>query len=397
MKKTVYLIAASLFVAGCHHPSVEEMMRKSYQKCQSIESGHYEMTYLMKYMSKPDTTITQYVCEFLKLPDDTLFGFAFHSQLENDNGTVRSTLYTGNELVRYDDSAGTITSCALWMDHLQNIQHNFLFFDPLVRKNSRPLKNDEKLADTAYAYSMSTDRLNGRTCYRVNIIGPTWENKMLGMKGIRQETDIWIDKKSYIPIRYAQAADIVQQGDTLYQYEECRLNNLKEDANLTLLNLESIPKNVILKDYTPTKSPEPLKEGEVVPQWTLESLDGDSVSLADLKGKVVLLDFFYKSCGPCVAAMPYLQRLHEQYKDKGFVVVGIDPFDTKEELFEFLEKRGITYTILFCNKELPTQYHVDGYPNLFLLDREGKLIQLYSGYRQKLNEWIEEELVKQLK
>ena len=283
------------------------------------------------------------------------------------------------------------------MDHLQNIQHNFLIFDPLVRKNSRPLKNDEKLADTAYAYSMSTDRLNGRTCYRVNIIGPTWENKMLGMKGIRQETDIWIDKKSYIPIRYAQAADIVQQGDTLYQYEECRLNNLKEDANLTLLNLESIPKNVILKDYTPTKSQETLKEGEVVPQWTLESLDGDSVSLADLKGKVVLLDFFYKSCGPCVAAMPYLQRLHEQYKDKGFVVVGIDPFDTKEELFEFLEKRGITYTILFCNKDLPTQYHVDGYPNLFLLDREGKLIQLYSGYRQKLNEWIEEELVKQLK
>ena len=56
--------------------------------------------------------------------------------------------------------------------------------------------------------------------------------------------------------------------------------------------------------HRPYVAPEPLKVGEGVPQWTLESIDGTRVSLADLRGKIVLIDFFYKSYGPCIAAMP---------------------------------------------------------------------------------------------
>ena len=157
-----------------------------------------------------------------------------------------------------------------------------------------------------------------------------------------------------------------------------------------------MPAYIVLKDYVPYEAPEPLKVGEAVPQWTLESIDGTMVSLADLRGKIVLIDFFYKSCGPCIAAMPGLQRLHEKYQDKGFAMVGIDPYDNPEDVSELLNKRGISYTILFSDKALPSEYHVDGYPNLFLIDREGKLVKLYLGYRQDLDELIEEELVKLL-
>ena len=110
----------------------------------------------------------------------------------------------------------------------------------------------------------------------------------------------------------------------------------------------------------------------------------------------MLIDFFYKSCGPCIAAMPGLQRLYEKYHDKGFAMVGIDPFDDREEVKELLSARGITYTILFSDKKLSSEYHVDGYPNLFLIDREGKLVKLYLGYREDLEERIEEEIVKLL-
>ena len=396
MKKVIYLAVVVFFLTGCHQPNLEEVIKNSYEKCQSIEGGRYEMTRLMKYVSETDTAVMHYVCDFRKLPDDSLFGCAFNTRLEYKDGNVLNNLYTGNELVQYQDSTGRVISCELWMEHLQDIKHNFDFFDPLVRKNSKPLCDEERLADTSYSYSMKNDILDGKSYYLVCILGPTWENEMYRMKSLREETDIWIDKKTFIPIRYSQASDIIMQGDTMYQYVECRLNEFVEGVDTSRLSLQSIPSHIVLKDYTPYKAPEPLKVGEAVPQWTLESLDGTTISLADFNGKIVLIDFFYKSCGPCIAAMPGLQRLHEKYQDNGFAIIGIDPYDTPEEVSEMLNKRGITYTILFSGKELPNEYHVDGYPNLFLLDREGKLIQFYLGYRQDLDELLEKELVKLL-
>jgi thiol-disulfide isomerase/thioredoxin len=122
------------------------------------------------------------------------------------------------------------------------------------------------------------------------------------------------------------------------------------------------------------------------------------VSLADLKGKVVLLDFFYKSCAPCCAALPVLQSLHEKYKDKGFVMIGIDPIDDpeKDEMADFLAKRGITYTILFSERELSDTYRIAGYPTLYFLNREGKIAKMDIGFKKGKEEELEAELVKLL-
>ena len=77
-------------------------------------------------------------------------------------------------------------------------------------------------------------------------------------------------------------------------------------------------------------------------------------------------------------------------------MIGINPYDTKEEMTEFLNKRGITYTVLFCDGNLSNDYHISGYPNLFLLDCEGKLIKLYNGFWKGMDEEIEADLQKLL-
>ena len=77
-------------------------------------------------------------------------------------------------------------------------------------------------------------------------------------------------------------------------------------------------------------------------------------------------------------------------------MIGINPYDTKEEMTEFLSKRGITYTVLFSDRNLSNDYHISGYPNLFLLDREGKLVKLYDGFYKGMDEKIEAELLKLL-
>lgn len=366
------------------------------------------MDWKKKYMSDNDTTYNRYTCDFKKLPDDTIFGKAFNSFEEYLNSKWISSyhhLYTGNEYVSYGDSTGIIQSCDLWAKDIIRGRHNRKFYTPLANKSSYPLRTNEDLDDENifnkdYSYSLSETQLDGKSCYFVDILGPADEepDSIYGMQTIRYEINLWIDKEDYMPLQYSIAFDIVEQQDTMYQYDEFKLLVFDPNVDESKLALESIPENIILKDYEPYKAPEPLPEGSLAPEWSLPTLTGDTLRLADLKGKVVLLDFFYKSCAPCCAAMPILQSLHEKYKDKGFMMIGIDPIDDpeKDEMADFLAKRGITYTILFAERELSSTYHIAGYPTLFFLDRDGKIAKVHRGFGKGMEEELEADLVKLL-
>ena len=96
--------------------------------------------------------------------------------------------------------------------------------------------------------------------------------------------------------------------------------------------------------------------------------------------------------------LPILQSIHEKYKDRGVVVVGIDPYDdpAKDEMATFLSKRGITYTALFSDHELSKDYHVHAFPTLFLLDRQGRIIMTHLGFSKEMGAELEELLLKML-
>ena len=409
LKAVLAWAAVAVMLAGCNsQPTAEEVLRKSYQKCQSIQEGHYEMSRRMKYMSGNDTTLSRYTCDFKKLPDDTIYGKAFNYFQETwdpDNGSWDSGwsyhyLYTGNDYAYFDDSTGTLMSCDLWAADIIRERHNRTFYTTLATKSCYPIPNEERLADSTYSYSLSETRLDGKPCYLVGILCPVDDepDTVFGMQTLRYEINLWIDKKDYLPLQYAIVFDVLEQQDAMCQYEECRLVDFRPVADASKLTLESIPAEVTLKDYEPYKEPEPLPEGSPAPDWSLPTLTGDTIRLADLKGKVVMLDFFYKSCAPCCAAMPVLQSLHEKYKDKGFVMIGIDPIDdpVKDEMADFLAKRDITYTVLFAERELSSTYRIAGYPTMYFLDREGKIAKIHRGFRKGIEEELEADLVKLL-
>ena len=410
--KSAWILAiVAVMLAGCNsQPTAEDVLRKSYEKCQSIKEGHYEMTLKKKWLSDNDTTLSRYTCDFKKMPNDTIYGKAFNYFQETwnlDNGSWDSEysyhyLYTGNEYASFGDSTGTLMLRDLWADDIIRGRHNRTFYQPLATKSSYPLRtnadlDDENIFDKDYTYSLSETKLDEKTCYLVDILGPVDDepDTIFGMQTIRYEINLWIDKKDYLPIQYSIAFDILEQQDTMYQYDEFKLLAFDPNVDTTKLTLESIPAEVTLKDYEPYKAPEPLSDGSLAPDWSLPTLTGDTVRLADLKGKVVLLDFFYKSCAPCCAAMPVLQGLYDKYKDQGFMMIGIDPIDDpeKDEMADFLAKRGITYTILFAERELSDTYRIAGYPTLFLLDREGKIVEKHVGFGKGMEEELEATLV----
>ncbi|MEM9986281.1 MAG: TlpA disulfide reductase family protein [Bacteroidota bacterium] len=140
--------------------------------------------------------------------------------------------------------------------------------------------------------------------------------------------------------------------------------------------------------------------GETAPAWRLTTLQGDSLSLEDLRGKIVLLDFWYVGCVPCVKAMPHLQQIHDDYQERGVVVVGFNP--TGQDLQQqaaFLQKQGISYPVVHSAEDTDwaARYAVEGWPTLFVIDREGRMVHKERGFtgkssETKLRKVIEEQL-----
>lgn len=124
------------------------------------------------------------------------------------------------------------------------------------------------------------------------------------------------------------------------------------------------------------------------PDFMLEDISGKSLSLSDIRGKVVIVDFWATWCGPCVMSIPELVDLQEKYKDKGLVVLGISVDDDKVsrgELLAFKEKMRIIYPILRANNKVFEDYfgRTSGFsiPTLFVIDREGKVRDRFVGFQ----------------
>jgi len=110
--------------------------------------------------------------------------------------------------------------------------------------------------------------------------------------------------------------------------------------------------------------------------YVAANLAGDTVSLASLRGKVVLLNLWATWCPPCRLETPYLQSVFEEYQADGFEIVGVsmDAGDAAADVAMFVEEYGVTYTILHDPEMRGLEsYKVLGLPATFLIDRDGVL------------------------
>jgi thiol-disulfide isomerase/thioredoxin len=138
-------------------------------------------------------------------------------------------------------------------------------------------------------------------------------------------------------------------------------------------------------------SPSPPKEvviaaGEIgsrLPDFSLKDLQGHEISSTDLRGKVVLIDFWATWCQPCKKEMPGYQKLVDLYGSRGFAVVGLK-FDTMmdmEEPVAFAKKIGVRYPLAVATDDLKQKFGgIEGLPTTMLYDREGKLRKKVIGF-----------------
>jgi thiol-disulfide isomerase/thioredoxin len=128
-----------------------------------------------------------------------------------------------------------------------------------------------------------------------------------------------------------------------------------------------------------------LTQSSLAPDFSLESLDGSSVRLSDLRGKAVLLNFWATWCGPCKIEMPWFVDLQKQYGSQGLQIVGVAMDDaSKEDIGKFAKDMGVNYPILIGKESVGDQYGgVPALPESFLISRDGKIVDKIIGLRGK--------------
>ena len=136
----------------------------------------------------------------------------------------------------------------------------------------------------------------------------------------------------------------------------------------------------------------------IAPDFTITSFEGETITLSDLRGQVVIINFWASWCPPCREEAAYLEATWRKYQDQGVVFIGVDYVDTEKEALAYLEEFDVTY---FNGPDVGTRishdYRIDGVPETYYVAKNGELRGVKIGplAAPELDEKIEELLVEQ--
>jgi peroxiredoxin len=129
------------------------------------------------------------------------------------------------------------------------------------------------------------------------------------------------------------------------------------------------------------------------PDFTLKSRDGSNIKLSELRGQVVMINFWASWCGPCRQEMPLLDQLYQRYQPMGFTLLGVNVEEDSTAADKVLKQIPVSFPVLFDSENSVSEsYQVRAMPSTFLIDRNGNVRYLHKGYQPGYEEEYQQQI-----
>ena len=315
--------------------------------------------------------------------DDNLYAMAFSHYIQ-DWGDLH---YDGKYAVTINKEKRTVRIDTLINDTLPKLVSPF--FVKVKSLLNYAIKNGDEAEVLQEDFQDST---------KISILFPGRTVEFLGLKsfefikpGKNSLYVLWVDSKTHLPFQY------IRQMPNQHSSE--RVSNLVlNDSSFVKFNaLLQIPPDYTIKGK-PTRDLSVLKlEGNAAPPWKLKEIAGDSVSLVDLRCKVLLLKFTGVGCGPCHASLPFLKELNADFESDDFEIVSIETWSKNlTGLQRYKEKNGIQYRFLLGDDRLKANYQIQGVPVFYLLNEDRVIQKVVLGYQKGETERVIKSAINEL-
>jgi thiol-disulfide isomerase/thioredoxin len=204
-----------------------------------------------------------------------------------------------------------------------------------------------------------------------------------GMKISSGKQRIWIEKSTKQAVK--QTMDATMEGGPLPKPMQ-----FSQSMTVTSEKLD-VPLPDSLFSFTPPMDAKEVAEigalekttltGKPAPEIGLKALDGKEYRLENLRGKVVLVDFWATWCIPCRMEMPVLEKLHQDYASKGLVILGVNAGEDRGVIESYLEKEKVSFPVLLAapGSAVLKSYDANAFPSMVFIDRAGKVTDYQVG------------------
>lgn len=212
-----------------------------------------------------------------------------------------------------------------------------------------------------------------------------FNNKIVEFNGLTESIEESIGKvsryelmvsKDYFPYRYKR----IMPHQISWEY--CKDVKVTDYCDYEFSALRQIPVDFLIKGHV-TKINTSALEGKVAADWKLKEIHGDSLSLKDIKSKVLLLQFTGIGCGPCHASLPFFKKLADDYKAKNVELISIESWsDNIAGMERYKDQNGIFWKFLVAKKEFKEAYMLQVVPTFFILDEKRVIRKVIVGYKE---------------